>query len=538
MKTGKKIFLTVVAVLVALTGLTVLGTGADKSQFRSPWDWPAQWDPAVGMTWGSTGAHTALYDTLVYPDQRGNPLPHAAARWTVSEDGTEWTFFLRTDIKFHDGTTLTAEDVAFSMDRWLTIGEGFSYIFSPVIDRVEAVDDYTAKFHLSIPFGPLLTALYKFYIVNKDLVLENLVKPGPYGELGDYGREFLQDKDAGSGPYRITEYRPGDYMIMERADDYWGYVTPNAPDQVIQYGLMEAVPIRLMMEKREAEFTNPWLSPETMEALDAIEGVDLAAIPLGAVQHVEMHTKKPPLDDIHFRKAMAYATDYETIVQQAFPTGKVGAGPVPSSVPGYDPNVKPYYLDLDKALDELKQSKYYEDLDQYPVEFWWIGPGGTAQEKIALILQANMAKIGITLKPVEVPFARLQDVSSDMDASPHMYTLTMASLYHEAGSMLHFRYHSDGARSLDQNEWLLDSEYDRLLDDALATVDQAERFAKYSKLQQYIVDLCPTLFLAEPASTLAYQTEYLDWPITYGEGIPLVGYFMDPRWIQVFPELK
>ena len=538
MKTGKKVFLIVVAALVALVGLTLVGTGADESILRYTHSWPAQYDPAVGMSWPSNDAMTVLYDTLVYPDQKGEPLPHAAARWTVSEDGKEWTFFLRTDVKFHDGSTLTAEDVVFSMDRWLTIGEGWAHLFLPIIDRLEAIDDYTVRFHLTMKFGPLLAALYKFYIANRDLMMANLVKPGAYGEFGDYGREFLLDHDAGSGPYVMKEFRPGEYLLMEiRPDKYWGYVTPGAPHQVIQMGVMEAVTSRLMMSNRELEICDPWQAVETLEALDRIEGVEIASTKVGAVYHVLMHTKKPPLDDIHFRKAIAYATDYETIVQEAFPTGKQLHGPVSSVVPGHDPTVFQYYYDLDKALEELKQSKYYEELDQHPVEFHWIS-SAAFQEKVALTLQSDLAKIGITLKAVRVTFAQLQDYSSDMDASPHMYSLSMANPFPEAGSPLQFRYHSDGARGTDQNEWLLDPEYDRLLEEAFATTDKNERFAKYGQLQHYIVDLCPTLFISEFPLMQAYQTEYMDWPSVYGEGIPLIGYHMDPRWIRVFPEKK
>ena len=77
-----------------------------------------------------------------------------------------------------------------------------------------------------------------------------------------------------------------------------------------------------------------------------------------------------------------------------------------------------------------------------------------------------------------------------------------------------------------------------MLDEAFATIDKEERFAKYGEIQHYIVDLCPTLFISEFPLMQAYQTEYLDWPTAYGEGIPLIGYHMDPRWMRVFPEKK
>ncbi len=77
-----------------------------------------------------------------------------------------------------------------------------------------------------------------------------------------------------------------------------------------------------------------------------------------------------------------------------------------------------------------------------------------------------------------------------------------------------------------------------MIEEALATVDREERFAKYKKLQHYIVDLCPTLFLADDFSQHAYQTTYMDWPAAKGEGIPIIGYELDARWIQIYPEKR
>jgi len=90
---------------------------------------------------------------LVYPDAEGRPQPHVAKRWEVSEDGMAWTFFLRNDVFFHDGTKLTARDVKFSMDRMREIGEGFGYLFTGRVKEAEVVDDYTIRFKLSKPFG-------------------------------------------------------------------------------------------------------------------------------------------------------------------------------------------------------------------------------------------------------------------------------------------------------------------------------------------------------------------------------------------------
>lgn len=521
---------TVCLVITLFVGIYASGGGI----LRYTQAFPTAIDPAVGGDYSSTRALTILYDTLVYPDTTGAPQPHAAESWETSTDGIIWTFHLRSGIKFHDGTEMTAEDVAFSLDRLTTIGEGWAYLFAGKIDKTEVIDSSTVKISLSKPFGPFLTILYRLYIANMDLVTANLKTPGAYGDFGDYGRGFLLTNDAGSGPYMVEEFPMGEYLLMERFCDYWGYVAPNAPDEVKQIGTTEAVTVRTMMSRQELEISDQWQTTESYEALDKIEGVDIARLNLGGVFHYMINTKKPPTDDVHFRKAIAFAMDYGTLVTHILPGFTPGRGPVSSSVTGYDPTVFQYYFDLDKALEELKQSKYWGQLDQYPVEIHWIGEVPT-EEKVALLLQANLAAIGVNAKVVRAPWLSVVEYMAQEETSPHLVPMFMPVDFPEAGGMLHSRYHSASAHTFNQNEWLLDPEFDAMIDDALATLDPAERFDQYETLQHYIVDLCPTLFLAEDTSMHAYQAAYLDWPAARGEGIPIIGYELDARWIEIHP---
>jgi peptide/nickel transport system substrate-binding protein len=105
-------------------------------------------------------------------------------------------------------------------------------------------------------------------------------------------------------------------------------------------------------------------------------------------------------------------------------------------------------------------------------------------------------------------------------------TIYVSADFPESGSLLKVRYHSDAAPTWSQNEWLLDESLDGMIDDALVTVDEDERYAKYRDLQDYIVDLCPSLFLYDQVQKQACQTAYVDWPPDRGEVIPVMGYTM------------
>lgn len=171
----KKIVAVVIGLVVLSIGLVAWGGGPLRVTFA----WPTYIDPAVGSDFSSSSSLVNLYDSLVYPDAKGDPLPHVAAAWETSEDTLTWTFHLRDDVTFHDGTPLTAEDVKYSMDRLTTIGEGYAFLFLGRLASTDVIDDYTVQFNLAQPFGPFLSTLYRLYILNKDVVEANIETPVP-----------------------------------------------------------------------------------------------------------------------------------------------------------------------------------------------------------------------------------------------------------------------------------------------------------------------------------------------------------------------
>ncbi|MEB3859910.1 MAG: ABC transporter substrate-binding protein, partial [Desulfurococcales archaeon] len=112
----------------------------------------ATFDPAKARDETELMSVINTYDPLVYPSKDG-VMPWVAERWESNEDATEWTFYIRKGIKFHSGRELTAEDVAFSMERALAIKAGFSFLWVDIVDRVEVVDKYTVKFYLKEPYA-------------------------------------------------------------------------------------------------------------------------------------------------------------------------------------------------------------------------------------------------------------------------------------------------------------------------------------------------------------------------------------------------
>lgn len=524
--------------LVVLLGFALSGCGksepeaaaapapeapAGPSELRVSFAWPTYIDPAVGNDASSSSAMVNLYDTLVFPTADGKVVPWLAESWEVSDDGLTWTFSLRQGVKFHDGSDLMASDVAYSFNRLSSIGEGFAYLFGSVAG-VSVVDDYTVQFQLGKSNGLFLPSLVRLFILNEEVVSSNVNSEGAYGDMGDFGKNFLLTADAGSGPYQVEEFQLEEQLVMKKFDGWWGNFNPNAPEKVRFIAVTEAATIRTLMSNGELEISDQWQSVDALENLQKLDGVSVAALPTFMELYLMMNTKAAPLDDLAVRRAISYAFDYDTAVSLEWPGTKKSVGPVPQSLGGHNPNVTTFEYDVEKAKAELSSSRYADDIADYPIEIHWISEVRD-EEKFALLFQANMAEIGIEVKVVSSPWLSVVENTATPETSPDLVMIYIPSDMPEVGPLLNLKYHSSTAPTWSQNEWLLDADLDTAIEDALATVDVDERFAKYADIQESIAAAAPALYLYDSVEKHAYQ-DYVDWPAAKGDSSALTGYYI------------
>ncbi|NLS44296.1 MAG: ABC transporter substrate-binding protein [Firmicutes bacterium] len=512
------------------------------SIIRESGSFPLYPDPAVGNGNVECIALCNLYDSLVFPHPIEGIKPHLATDWSVSPDGLKHTFKLRRGVKFHNGDELTAEDVVFSMERLLTIGEGFAYLFNDVTGAA-AIDKYTVEFSLREPFGPFVEALVRLYILNKNQVMANIIKPGQYDEFGDYGKRWLLTNDAGSGPYMLKEMKLEEHLLAKKFEDYWQGFEGDAPGYFKLISSCEPVTVRTMLARRELEITDMWQPMENLLTAAKIEGVELAHLPCVQNLQIMLNTKRAPTDDIHFRKALAHCMDYNTISERIYIGSPVSQGPVISIMPGHNRNLKLYEFDLEKAQEELRKSKYYNERSKYPVAVSW-SADVPEEEKIALLLQANAAKLGIEIEIQKRQWGQIIAAAQTKETTPHGSVMFVGTHYPEAGSMLKSRYHSSTCGTWEQQEWLEDAEIDAMIEKALKTIDQKKRFSLYADIQDRLMELCPTIWLVDHYEIRAYQAGYMDWPLADhmeagGEIVcPAMGYSDYFRDMKIYPEKR
>jgi len=459
-------------------------------------------DPALHTDESSLHAVLNIYDPLVYPKvQEGlmEPGPHLAESWTVSEDGTVYTFTLRDDVVFHDGSVMNADDVVYSVQRLMGIQKGFSWLFAGVVEaeNVVALDDRTVQFTLNNAYAPFVPSLTQLFIVNADLVRANEVD-------GDWGQAFLRENDAGSGPYIPVRYQRATILELDAFEDYWRGWSEGQVTHVLYRVVEEEATVRTLLASGDADMIDQWQTPRTYDQLATIDGITVDRQASAQLFHVPLNTARAPLDNLDFRKALVHAFDFET-AQDAILGGAAPAqGPVPVSTWrafGREPVAEPYAQDLEAARGFLEAS----GVDPSTVELDYVFPeGGNRQRQVGLLLQSNLAELGISVRLQEVPWARIVELSSSADTTPDMAAIFDTLKYPHPDSHLFGMYHPSALGSYRTISRYDVPEVSALLEQAREEVDLDRQLDLYQEADQMITEDYPSLFVGIPVHTIAF----------------------------------
>ncbi|HYF55317.1 MAG TPA: ABC transporter substrate-binding protein [Salinarimonas sp.] len=280
-----------------------------------------------------------------------------AESWTVSEDGRTFTFKLRPNLKFASGNPVTAEDVAFSFQRAVKIDKSPAFILTQfglkkdnVEQKARAVDAQTFVLETDKPYAP--TFVLNCLTANVAAVLDKKTVMARE-QNGDLGNAWLKTNYAGSGPYRIRDWRANEILALERNDNYHGEKAKLA--RVIYRHVKEAATQRLLLEKGDADVARN-LTPQDLQAVAANKDIRTTARPKGTVYYISLNQKNPTLAKPEVREAFKHLVDYEGIgqtlikdigiVHQNFlPVGLLGAS-----------TENPFKLDVDKAKELLAKA--------------------------------------------------------------------------------------------------------------------------------------------------------------------------------------
>lgn len=326
-------------------------------------------DPGEAFELSTAEVTSNTYSLLVRldMDDTSKVKGDLADSWTVSDDGLTYTFKLKSGLKFASGNPITAEDVAWSLERAVKLDKSPAFIITQfgingdnVAEKAKATDAGTFVFTVDKPYAPsfvlnCLTATVAS-VVDKKLVLDH-VKPvtpsADYKYDNDFGNEWLKTAYAGSGAFKLREWRANEVVVLERNDNYYGEKTKL--NRVIYRYMKESSAQRLALESGDIDIARN-LEPNDLDAV--AKNADLAqeSAPKGTVYYVSLNSKNENLKKPEVQEAFKYLVDYDAIgatlikgigdIHQSFlPKGQLGAL-----------NDNPYKLDVAKAKELLAKA--------------------------------------------------------------------------------------------------------------------------------------------------------------------------------------
>ena len=463
-------------------------------------------DPAEmtsGIDWKPVGH---IFDTLVRYDMQLKVTPHVAKSWELSADGLQWTFHLRDDVKFHDGTPLDAEAVVFTFERVYNPEHPFNQYgtwdnwswYMYMVNKVEAVDKYTVRFILNYPYTPFLDTMANFATA--------IVSPTAYKEKKDKFRI----EPVGSGPFKFVEWQKGDRIVLARNPDY--FLGAPKLDQVI-YRVIPENTARLSALKTGEVHVMSEVSPEIAEAVRQTEGLQLFTQPglnLGWLRFnmvPELPGYLEPFGDRRVREAFIRAIDRQALLDAFFKGyGTIEDNPVPSVVWGRDESLKLPEFDPEKARQLLKEAGYP---DGFKVEFWPYMDVRAYQPQptqLSEAIQAYLKDIGIEVDIRQVEYGIWWDTVTTGKAQ--MHTSGWTGDFNDPDNFL-FPNWEDSTTGFSfgwKNE-----EFANLLKQAQQEPDRAQRVQLYQKAQKIFFDELPGMPLFSGMYIAAVSNKVLDF---------------------------
>jgi ABC-type transport system substrate-binding protein len=447
------------------------------------WGCPSEFqsmDPHVIYDVTTENIRLNLYDHLYrYLDNPPQIHPWLAESYRVSDDELKWTFNLRKGAKFHNGDEVTAEAVKYSMERLLALGKGASALFKPIVDPsgVVAKDRYTVEFNLREPYSPFLSIMPTFCIVNPKMVEG---KPGPWGS------EWLTENDAGSGAYMLETYSPGTGWTAKRFKDHWmGWQDNPKPVDEIEFRTVHETASRVMaLQKGDIDGCDGYLPVDQIEKLEKDPNIKVYAEQSMRIFLIRMHNQRPPFNDVHVRRAISYAFDYDSFINQIL-KGRVARnpGPIPNTMWGAPKDLKGYTYDLEKAKAELAKASVKIDrpLNIHPMT------GYAQTDDAALILQVGLRQIGIQLNIVRETWPTLSAKAKDMNTSPDMWIHWVSTYYADPENWIGEMYSSSRWGAWKASSWYKNPKVDDLLKQARTISNLEERKKLYEEADRIVV---------------------------------------------------
>jgi peptide/nickel transport system substrate-binding protein len=488
---------------------------------------PKSLDPAFISDGESIRITNQIHETLVATKPGDLEIvPGLAESWTPSADGLNWTFKLRSGVKFHDGTDFNAEAVCFNFDRqynfrglaqsdavsyyWVSFFGGFSdKPATSLYKSCKATDPQTAVITLTKPSSSFLAAMSQSSFSIQSPTALKQYKADEIGGTEDSPRfsAYGLEHPTGTGPFKFSSFKAGDRTEIVRFDDYWGKKA--TLDRVIFRTIADGAARRQALESGEIQgYDN--VDPNDVDALKA--NYQVLQRPAFNIAYVGMNHSKPPLDNIKIRQAVAHALNREALLKAKYPPGsEVASNFLPPEVPGHNPDVTKYAYDPDKAKQLIAES----GVKNPTIEFWY--PTDVSRPYMPdpaanfQAFKADLEKVGFKITPKSAPWSP-DYLDAYQSGKAQMYLIGWTGDFGDADNFVGVFFQQK------KPEWGFDNpKIFGLLNDAERETDQAKREELYKQANAEIANFVAGVPYAHTGPFLAFAKGvqgYVPSPVT------------------------
>lgn len=425
------------------------------------------------------GVLNQIYDTLLYysPDGTKDPEPRIAESYEISDDGLDYTFHLRDDVTFHDGTPVTADDVVFSIELYKASEYQGSQI--SMLSSVEATDEHTVVCHLDAPYSPFLQGICSPMIASK-----------AYYESSE---DDFVNNPIGTGPYKFVSRAKGSNIKLEANEDYYR----GAPE--IKEVTFEVIPDSstkaIALQTGEVNFAE--IDSATKPQLEANPAITIAEVPTSTFSYIAMNTEKEPFNDVKVRQVINYAIDRDNLVAVCYDgEAEVNSNICAKERFGYSDDQFQYTYDPEKAKELLAEAGIETPYD--------LGEILVAEKysNLATVIQNDLKAVGLD---VTISVKEFNSYISDLQNGSYGITALNMTLEGDTQT-LEMAFTTDYI-GIANNARYSDEEMDKLFEQARTETDNDKRAEVFNKIFTKAQDEAIYAVMCNPMTLYAYNSD-------------------------------
>lgn len=537
---------------------------------------PQSLDPAVASDPSGREVIKNIYERLVTREiiaadparpilRNDNIVGDLAESWTPSPDGLTWNFTIREGVHFHDGSTLTAYDVEYSLQRVLTINGGPAWILDQSLtgyatdnpstrqnERWDAINASVVatsgryvEFRLAVPYGAFLSTM--------DLEVASILPQAWIeahgGTAWGQSNAYVSRNARGTGPYKLDHWTPRVDLQLVRNADYWGTPKPRLTN-ILYKVVLDAFARAQLLKDGNIDWAES-IPPEYVAQVKSSAEVEVKENPSLVLEYMGMNLNNSwagdltrvnntsPFRDVHVRRAVSYAIDYAFIEDTVLRgSGYQMRSPIPEGMPFHNGS---YWHYGDASLStRLAQAQAEMALAEpslrtgFDTELAY-GAGSSIRDDIATLVRQNLAPLNITVNPTELSWPEFLRRLAYREAP--LFLLERAPHYLDPDDYIFPMFHSSrcprwipGTGDPGESTWQTasscywDHDVDTWIQDAAVNRSRAVRGARYEWIQQRITEDAVWVYLYQPMVSDSIRT----W---------LEGYYFDPMELKDFQYL-